>query len=124
MTEKLLHVSCLVRDGHLWELLRALEEHKVGNVEVRPVAPATLALPPPERKGKAKYGTVLTLVRAAMPMKEPMRVPQLARQLGVKHQSTHSAIHRLVQDGLVKRTALGLYTRVKPDPINGVGETK
>lgn len=56
MTEKLMHVSCLVRDGNLWELLRSLEEHKVGNVEVRPVAPQLLALPAPDGKKRTKKG--------------------------------------------------------------------
>ncbi len=125
MTEKLMHVSCLVRDSLLWELLRALEEHKVGNVEVRPVAPPLLALPAPGRKikGKVQMGSVLAAVRDAMQLKEPIRVPQLARQLNAKKQSVTSAVNRLTELGLVKRTGFGQYTRIKPDPINSNGAT-
>jgi Winged helix DNA-binding domain len=120
MTEKLLHVSCIVRDSHVYDLLRALEASKVGNVEVRPVTPM-LALPAPDGKGKrggrVPHGAVLTVVRAAMQLKEPVRARQLARALNIKSQSVVSAIARLTNLGLVKRTGHGLYTRVKPDPI-------
>ncbi len=117
MTDKLLHVSCLVRDGHIYELLRALEMHKAGNVEVRPVAPREeqLALPAPTRAHSYTTG-VAWKVRAAMELKKQIRVTDLARELGMKPPSVLSAVTKMIQKGLAKRIAYGVYMRVKPDP--------
>lgn len=109
--EKLIHVSCVVRESNVWELLRALEEHKAGNVEVRPVAPKLLALPAPRR-------SVRHLVHAAMPMKEKRRVRDVIQETGAKKQSVYTALCKMVQSGLAKRVDVGLYMRVKPDPVS------
>jgi hypothetical protein len=117
--DKLLHVSCIVHERGLWELLRAMELHKVGNVQVRPVMPL-LALPAPgngKRKRTPAYGNVQPAVRAAMRLKEKRRVPELAKEIGAKAQSTYSAIGILIKQGVVKRVSPGLYMRTKPDPV-------
>jgi hypothetical protein len=118
--EKLLHVSCVVRQPMLWDLLRMLEAHKVGNVEVRPVAPM-LALPAPGKSAKANgsraNATVQPKVRAAMAMKQKRRVPEIAREIGEKNQSVYSAVALLVTQGFVKKVGFGTYMRVKPDQM-------
>src|SRR5262245_13393355 len=106
--DKLLHVSCIVRASPaVYDLLIALEAHKVGNVEVRPVKPM-LMLPPPagqeqttRKRGKvSKHGAVLGKVRKAMKIREPIKPTPLSKELGVKAQSVHSAITNLVRHGL------------------------
>jgi hypothetical protein len=119
--DKLLHVSCMVHERGLWELLRAMELHKVGNVQVRPVMPL-LALPPPsgsngKRKRSPAFGKVQPAVRAAMQLKQKRRVPELAKAIGAKPQSTYSAVAILIKQGVVKRVSPGLYMRTKPDPV-------
>jgi hypothetical protein len=110
-----LHVECLVKDSNLWDLLRALELHKAGNVEVRPVAPPLseqpLALPPPA----GAHGGVQATVRAALRLKQPIKLAELARSLGIKRSSASSALHAMMKQGLVKNPSIGVYVRVKPD---------
>jgi hypothetical protein len=123
MTEKLLHVSCLVRDNGLWELLRALEAHKVGNVEVRPVAPREerLALPAPgqPKRNRAPQGTVKKKVQEVMVLKQKLRLCDITRAAAINQHSAYSAIAALMEEGVVKRVSIGTYMRTKPDPTNG-----
>ena len=120
MTEKFLHVSCIIQAGRLYDLLTSIEQHKVGNLEVRAVAPTVFA-GPPEKENKRKTakrvepGEVLGKVRAAMKLKEKKRVPELATELGVKKQSAYSAIVALREEGVVKKVGVGLFMRTKPD---------
>jgi len=44
------YVSCHVKEPNLYALLCSLEAQKVGNVEVRPIAPPALMLPAPGPK--------------------------------------------------------------------------
>jgi predicted Rossmann fold nucleotide-binding protein DprA/Smf involved in DNA uptake len=111
MDDKLLHVSCIVRPGGLYDLLRSLEVHKVGNVEVRPVAPV-LALPPPEKKRRRK-DRVKQKVLAAMPLKEIRTTRQLVAETDANPKSIYSALFYLVKTGIVKHVGTGQYTRVK-----------
>jgi hypothetical protein len=123
--DKLLHVSCIVRQPMLWDLLRVLEGHKVGNVEVRPVAPV-LALPAPDKakrqaNGKKKQGVVQPKVRAAMAIKQERSAADIAKEIGEKKQSVHSAIAVMITQGVAKRVGYGTYMRTKPDPITTTG---
>jgi predicted Rossmann fold nucleotide-binding protein DprA/Smf involved in DNA uptake len=121
MIERLIHVSCVVRDTHVYDLLRALEAHKAGNVEVRPVTPhgnsEQLLLPPPikRRESYAPHSSVTAKVGAAMALKQKRRVPEIAEETGAKPQSVYSAIGTLMRKGLVKRVETGVYMRIKPD---------
>jgi hypothetical protein len=125
--EKLLHVSCIVRQTGVYDLLRALEIHKVGNVEVRPVA-QMLALPAPDgsngahpRKKKSKprgnrWKAVVRLkVAAALPLREKRRPSEIAKQTDENPKSVYSALRRLVDIGIVKKVG-SEFMRVKPDP--------
>ncbi|HEX4202173.1 MAG TPA: hypothetical protein VHY59_11685, partial [Chthoniobacterales bacterium] len=99
--------------GGLYDLLRSLEAAKVGNVEVRPVAPM-LALPPPEKKQRTKRKQpVRGKVLAAMPLKEMRTTQQLIEETGSNPKSVHSVLFYLAKNGIVKHTGFGEYTRVK-----------
>jgi hypothetical protein len=117
--DKFLHVGCIVKQANVYDLLRALEAHRVGNVEVRAVAPPLL-LPPPnkqrkqgklrkQRRGKG----IRPAVAAAMPIKEKRRVKEIAEQINANVKSVYSAISHLILIGVVKRTAPGVFVRVK-----------
>jgi hypothetical protein len=123
--DKLLHVSCIVKQSGVHDLLLLLEAAKVGNVEVRPVRPM-LALPAPDKagrqvNGKKKHGVVQPKVRAAMAMKQKRRVSDIAKEIGEKGQSVNSAIAVMVAQGVAKRVGFGVYMRTKPDPITTTG---
>jgi hypothetical protein len=120
--EKFLHVSCIVRQTGVYDLLRALELHKVGNVEVRPVA-QMLALSAPNGSNGARRPTkgnrwnaiVRPKVAAAMPMRQKLRPSEIAKQIGENPKSVYSALSRLVELGTVKKVG-SEFMRVKPDP--------
>ena len=121
--DKLLHVSCIVRaSGEVWDLLRALEAHKVGNVEVRPVAPREelLALPAPNKhkKKRAAIGEVQSRVRQVMILKQKMRLRDIVQAAaGPNSHSVYSALTALIEEGTVKKVGVGCYMRVRPDPV-------
>jgi predicted Rossmann fold nucleotide-binding protein DprA/Smf involved in DNA uptake len=110
MDDKLLHVSCIVRPGGLYDLLRSLEAAKVGNVEVRPVAPM-LALPPPKKRKSKDH--VKEKVLARMPLKEMRTTRQIIAESNANPKSVYSVLFYLVKQGIVKHVGLGQYTRVK-----------
>jgi hypothetical protein len=118
--EKFLHVSCIVRQTGVYDLLRTLELHKVGNVEVRPVA-QMLALPAPNgngarraTKGNRWKAIVQPKVAAAMPMRQKLRPSEIAKQTGENPKSVYSALRKLVDLGLVKKVG-SQFMRVKQD---------
>lgn len=114
--DKLLHVSCIVRQVGIYDLLRALELHKVGNVEVRPVA-SMLALPAPNgqegrrrktgSKGNRWHAVVRTKVAAAMALKQKHRPADLAREIGENPKSVYSSLAALAKKGEIKK--VGMY---------------
>lgn len=132
--EKYLHVTCIVRQQNLYDLLHALEEHKVGNVGVRAVsrilngASEEPSPPkPPNRKLNFKSKTVKTKdgfvrrtglrikIRAAMKLNEPFRYWELADQLKVNPKSMASAMNFFMKEGTVRRVEPGVYMRIKED---------
>lgn len=115
--EKLLHISCMVKQANVHDLLLLLETAKVGNVEVRAVKPL-LALPPPGKRkanGIKKQGVVQPKVRAAMAIKQKVTAAAIAKEIGEKKQSVHSAIAVMISQGVAKRVGYGIYMRTKPD---------
>jgi hypothetical protein len=133
MKERLLLVSCQIPQNRVYDLLRALEAAKVGNVEVRPVVayvekvrevvdPASLPSlklngkkRPRRRKinGHLDVHTIRYRVTQAMTMGREVGMKELAMELGENIKSVGSAIYKLVQLGLVKNVGNGRYTRVK-----------
>lgn len=133
--EKYLHVTCIVRQQNLYDLLHALEEHKVGNVGVRAVSrilngaseEPTLPSKPLNRKLNFKSKTVTTKsgltrktgvrlrVREAMEMNVPFRYWELAHKLKINQKSMASAMHSFMKEGIVRKVEPGVYMRIKED---------
>jgi hypothetical protein len=127
--KKYLHVGFLIEDKNLWDVLRLLEAHKIGQPEVRHVPPPLLALPAPDedrrrdKRGYKLHNTVTPKVSAAMGLKDKVRVPMLAAQLGENRSSVYSSMAVLMRRGIVKRVGYGLFMRVKlDDQMNGASE--
>ena len=121
--EKLLHVSCIVRESRVWDLLRLLESGKANNVEVRPVASLTLqnGAENPQKKyvrkykkrgGKRSPGNKL---RAALKLNKEVHLHDLALAIKINPKSAMSAMTRLIAEGVAKHTGKGTYMRVKAD---------
>jgi hypothetical protein len=102
--EKLLHVSCIVKQPFIWDLLRVLEMHKVGNVEVRPVAPL-LALPAPE------HNTIRARTLAAMPLDETITPAYVTEKTGISVKQAGTTLWLLKRDGIIRRVSFGKYRR-------------
>jgi hypothetical protein len=107
--DKLLHVSLLVRDIGLYDLLTAIEPHRVANLEVRAVAQASkmLALPPPEARGKARRA-----IETVVPVGEKFRPGSIAKLNSIPYQSITSEVARMVERKQIKRVSYGLYQRL------------
>lgn len=117
MTEKMMHVGCLVPLSRLWELLMALEAAKVGNVEVRPVV-SEVNMEMPKKPMKQKLDgrgrmPVTKMVSTAMVKGRTWKISEMARALGVKSSSVCTAMNALVKRGEVIKKDYGLYQRVK-----------
>lgn len=108
MSEKLLHVSCIVRDTTLYDLLRAIEPYRAANLEVRAVAQAPLALPAPS---KIDHGRLNEAILAVTPPGRKFKVHEIARELNANKNSVYSQISRDINKHLVKRLSYGLYVR-------------
>jgi hypothetical protein len=126
--KKYLHVGFMIEDKNLWDVLRLLEAHKIGQPEVRHVPPPLLALPAPEEKPRDKrghkaYGTVQAKLRAAMPLKHRINVQRFSKETGESYGAVHSAMLALMRKGIVKKVAPGTFMRVKldqpPEHMNG-----
>ena len=104
MNEKLLHVSCIVPQAGLYDFLRVLEAQKVGNVEVRPVAPM-LMLPAPtgHAKPRRKRRGVQSKVEAAMVLRQKHGPVELASAINENPKSVYSALARLRELGIAKK---------------------
>jgi hypothetical protein len=107
--DKLLHVSLLVRDTGLYDLLTAIEPHKVANLEVRAVAPPMLALPAPTTRGGGKCRRA---IETTVPVGEKFSPFSLAKLNGLKRQSVYSEVGRMLGRKQIKRVSYGLYQRL------------
>jgi hypothetical protein len=109
--DKLLHVSLLVRDTGLYDLLTAIEPHKVANLEVRAVAQASkmLALPAPyaSRGGKARRA-----IETVVPVGERFAPGSIAKINGINKQALTSEVGRMLARKQIKRVSYGLYQRL------------
>ena len=130
----LLHISFLVEDrGALWPLLRALEAHRAGNVEVRPVSgpgtdaaleapPQSLALAAPDiphikaalvqpgfrRHGGGRPNTRNVVLNAMKPGKS-YRPPEVAQACGLTYKQVTNALYNLAKAGELHRPSIGVY---------------
>lgn len=114
MTEKLLHVSLLVKENHVWDLLRTFDEHKVGNVEVTAVVPPPLALPAPERQraksaGRVPAGQNKEAVLAATKPGETFSARDVSAKTGITTKQASSALYNLMLNGMVRRAGFGKF---------------
>jgi len=111
MTSKVLSVSCLVKEAHVWELLSLLKASKAANVEVHPVGT------PSELNGQKHRRKLRTGIRRKvgkfMVIKEKHRPGEIAEALNANPKSVYSALTALVEDGELKKTAPGEFMRVK-----------
>lgn len=105
MTGKFLHISCIVREDNVYDVLLALSTLKVGNVETRPV-PQTLFLPPPVSKEKLseKQQKVMATLAAG-----PKRPSQVAKEINAPLKATNLRLIYLLKKKLVRRVKTGLY---------------
>jgi hypothetical protein len=110
LPDKILHVSCLVKEGHIYDLLAALEQHKVGNVEVRPVVPPLLALPPPS---PPSHGKNKQAILAAIAPGATVRAVELGAKVGITTKQAASTLHNLMLAGVVRRVGFGKYRLTK-----------
>jgi hypothetical protein len=110
--DKLLHISLLVRDTGLYDLLTAIEPHRVANLEVRAVAQANkmLALPAPNRSGRG--GKCRHAIETTVPVGEKFNPLSVAKLSGVNRQSVYSEIGRMIGRKQIKRVSYGLYQRL------------
>jgi hypothetical protein len=116
VTEKLLHVSLLVKENHVWDLLRTFDEHKVGNVEVTAVVPPPLALPAPERErqraksnGRVPAGQNKQAVLAATKPGETFSARDVSAKAGITTKQASSALYNLMLNGMVRRAGFGKF---------------
>jgi hypothetical protein len=108
--DKLLHVSLLVRDTGLYDLLTAIEPHRVANLEVRAVAAPMLALPAPTRGGRG--GKCRQAIETTVPVGEKFNPLGVAKLNGLKRQSVYSEVSRMLARKQIKRVSYGLYQRL------------
>lgn len=118
--EKYLHVTCMVKQHQLYDFLRALEVHKVGNVEVRPVAMTNGHAEPEEPREPTikttKSGRAIGtrgIVERAMVKDIPYHPSELHELTGVKRQSIQTALGYFVEQGIVKKVAPATYMKTK-----------
>ena len=120
MSRNFFHVSCQVEQAQLYSLLRSIEAHKAGNVEVRGVM-----LNPEEsldgfvdtkvngyRARKSKLDLRPRMIEA-MPIGERINMSELSKKLNAKRTSIYSALSAMMERKIVKRIKAGIYTRVK-----------
>lgn len=116
MSEKLLHVSMIVPQGGLYDLLIAVEAHKVANLEVRAVAQPLLALPPPS---STRRGPIRDAIWAATPPGRKFRVIEIAKETGLSKSAVSSQVTRDLGLKRIKRISYGLYVRNEGVTTNG-----
>jgi predicted Rossmann fold nucleotide-binding protein DprA/Smf involved in DNA uptake len=113
-----LRVSGIVRDGvPLWYILRAFEDARAFEVDVRSVveppedkAPVPLiAKPQPQQPPK---GANVTRVLEAMKPGEETHNVMLIGRTGLTRKQVHMALYNLERAGKVKRLHIGTYVLV------------
>jgi len=111
-------VSCHVPENRVWDLLRLLETVKVGNVETRPIIPAVEERELPKVNGVDGLGRppVTALVRQYLKIGKQYSVVGVAKELGVKKTSVHTAFGVLMRAGQLERVDIGRYARIEGPP--------
>lgn len=110
MAGKLIHVSLVVQESHLWGLLHALEhEHKVGNVEVHAVATPFTDEPvePAENPYKGLRRQIYELFQDG----KRWQIRELEQHLQAKHAAVGSAVSAMLRHKHIKRVAFGVYAK-------------
>jgi hypothetical protein len=114
--DKLLHVSLLVRDTGLYDLLTAIEPHKVANLEVRAVAPPMLALPSPSRSSRSSRhqnrGRARRAIESAVSVGDNFNPLSIAKANGIKISSVYSELSRMLLRKQIKKITYGTYQRL------------
>jgi len=115
---KMIYVSCHVPENRVWELLRLLETARVGNVETRAIIPVVEERETPRVNGADSRGRppVTSMVMNYLKIGKEYSVRSVAKELGMKNTSVHTAFGHMIKTGQRERLELGIYVRIKGPP--------